>query len=73
MDGLVKVIKTTQKNEAIIIVEFSFARRAPLSKEDGDQVKLCRNSMRILNHLLKTMPKEKARVYLIQAVSKYYS
>src|SRR6266498_804863 len=68
IDGVFKVIKTTQKHQVVIIVEFSFARRAPLAKEGGDQVKLCRNSMRILNNLLKSIPKEKARVYLVQAV-----
>ncbi|CAG8568948.1 2276_t:CDS:10 [Ambispora gerdemannii] len=71
IDELFKVIKTTQKNQAIIIVEFSFGRRAPLTKEDNDQVKLCRNSMRILNKLLQSVPKDKARVYLIQAVNGY--
>ena len=69
IDGIFKIIKTTQ---AIIIVEFSFARKEPETKEDGDQVKLCRNSMRILNKiLLQGVPKNKARVYLIQAVSEY--
>lgn len=43
------MIKATEKNQAIIIIKFSFARKAPITKEDGDQVKLCRNSMRILN------------------------
>lgn len=70
IDGIFKVIKTTKKSQAIIIVEFSFARKAPETKEDGDQVKLCRNSMRILNKiLLQGVPKDKARVYLIQAVN----
>ena len=68
IDGIFKVIKTTQKSQTIIIVEFSFARKEPETKEDGDQVKLCRNSMRILNKiLLQGVPKDKARVYLIQA------
>lgn len=71
LDGIFKMIKTTQKNQSIIIVEFSFGRRAPLKKEDGDHIKLCRNSMRILNKLLQDVPKEKARVYMVQAVSKY--
>ncbi|CAG8601791.1 16912_t:CDS:2, partial [Acaulospora colombiana] len=71
IDGLFKVIKAKQKNQAIIIVEFSFGRKAPLTKEDGDQVKLCQNSMRILNKLLQDVPKDKARVYLVQAVNGY--
>ncbi|CAI2178565.1 2598_t:CDS:2, partial [Funneliformis geosporum] len=72
IDGIFKAIKTTQKSQAIIIVEFSFARNAPEAKENGDQIKLCRNSMRILNKvLLQGVPKDKARVYLIQAVNGY--
>ena len=66
------MIKATDRNQVIIIIEFSFARKASVTKEDGDQVKLCRNSMRILNKLLESVPREKARVYLVQAVSKYY-
>ena len=61
-----------KKSQAIIIVEFSFGRKAPETKEDGDQVKLCQNSMWILNKiLLQGVPKNKAHVYLIQAVSEY--
>lgn len=43
--GLFKMIKVTDKNQAIIIIEFSFARKASATKEDDDQVKLCRNSI----------------------------
>lgn len=70
IDGLIKVIKT-KKNQAIILFEFSYGRQAPLSKEDGDEVKLCRNSMQILNNLLQNVPKDKARIYLVQSASKY--
>jgi len=61
------VIRTTGKVQVIIIVEFSYGRKVPLSKKDGDQLKLCRNTMRILNRLLKTVPKDRARVYLVQS------
>ncbi|PKY45756.1 hypothetical protein RhiirA4_460418 [Rhizophagus irregularis] len=40
---------------------------APESKKDGDQLKLCRNAMRTLNKLLITIPKDRARVYLVQS------
>jgi len=66
-DGLYKVIRTTGKGQVIIIVEFSYGRRAPESKKDGDQLKLCRNAMRTLNKLLKAVPKDRARVYLVQS------
>ncbi|CAG8592873.1 8610_t:CDS:2, partial [Acaulospora morrowiae] len=69
IDGILKVIKATEKDQVLVIVEFSFGRRAPLTKEDGDQVKLCRNSMRILNKILQGVPKDKARVYMIQTVN----
>ncbi|CAG8517324.1 1309_t:CDS:2 [Dentiscutata erythropus] len=68
MDGLFKVIKTKQ-SQAVILFEFSYGRRAPESKEDGDEVKLCRNSMRILNNLLQNVPKNIARVYLVQSAN----
>ncbi|CAB4408874.1 unnamed protein product [Rhizophagus irregularis] len=41
--------------------------KAPESKKDGDQLKLCRNAMRTLNKLLITIPKDRARVYLVQS------
>ncbi|KAG9297851.1 hypothetical protein G9A89_006792 [Geosiphon pyriformis] len=66
-DGLYKVIRTTNKNQVIIITEFSYARKTPLSKKNGDQLKLCRNSMRTLNKLLQIVPKGCARVYLVQS------
>jgi hypothetical protein len=54
MDGVFKAIKTN-KNQAIIIVEFSRGSRAPPAKEGEDCIKLCRNSMRILNKLLESV------------------
>ncbi|CAG8742260.1 17644_t:CDS:2, partial [Racocetra persica] len=71
VDKVFKIIKMTQKNQAFIIVEFSYGRRALLAKENGDQIKLCQNSMRILNRLLENVSKDKAHVYLIQAVNGY--
>ncbi|CAI2198185.1 14456_t:CDS:2, partial [Funneliformis geosporum] len=59
----------TKQNQTIILFEFSYGRRAPLSKEDGDEIKLCRNSMRILNNLLHNVPKDKARIYLVQSAN----
>ncbi|CAG8697485.1 11127_t:CDS:2 [Funneliformis caledonium] len=66
IDGLTKIINTTQKNQTIILIEFSFCRRTPQSKEDNNQIKLYRNSMRTLNKLLQSISKDIARVYLIQ-------
>jgi len=66
-DGLYKVIRTTGKGQVIILVEFSYGRKEPESKKDGDQLKLCRNAMRTLNKLLKIIPKDRARVYLVQS------
>jgi hypothetical protein len=70
-DGLFKVIRTKSKNQVIIIIEFSSGRKASLTKELNDRVKLCRNAMRVLNDALQTIPREKARIYLVQFVSKY--
>ncbi|CAJ0844668.1 485_t:CDS:10 [Entrophospora sp. SA101] len=70
-DGLFKVIRTKLKNQVIIVVEFSSGRKASLTKEHDDHVKLCRNAMRILNAVLQTIPREKARIYLIQFVNSY--
>jgi hypothetical protein len=70
-DGLFKVIRTKPKNQVIIVVEFSSGRKASLTKEHNDHVKLCRNVMWILNAVLQTIPREKTRIYLIQFVSKY--
>ncbi|KAF0441049.1 hypothetical protein F8M41_004023 [Gigaspora margarita] len=39
-------------------------RKASLTKEHNDHVKLCRNAMRTLNTILQTIPREKARIYL---------
>ncbi|CAG8614789.1 7829_t:CDS:2, partial [Diversispora eburnea] len=66
-DGLYKVISTTGKNQAIIIIEFSRGRKTPMSKKDGDLIKLCRNAMRTLNVQLRKVPKERARIYLVQS------
>ncbi|CAG8654404.1 8285_t:CDS:2, partial [Racocetra persica] len=55
---------TTGNNQVIIIIEFSRGRKTPISKKDGDLVKLCRNAMRTLNVLLKMIPRERARIYL---------
>ncbi|CAG8631413.1 1750_t:CDS:10, partial [Paraglomus occultum] len=66
-DGLYKVIKAVDKSQAIIIIEFSRGRKTPTSKKYDDQVKMCRNSMRTLNKLLQTVPKNLARVYLVQS------
>src|SRR5438132_10727423 len=71
-DGLFKAIRTKLTNQVIIIVEFSSGRKASLTKEHKDHVKLCRNAMRILNAILQTIPREKARIYLVQFVSKYF-
>ncbi|CAJ0848870.1 8050_t:CDS:2, partial [Entrophospora sp. SA101] len=68
-DGVLKVIKTKKTNKAIVLIEFSKGKKATEKKGD-DHVKLCRNAMRILNDLLKTVSKEIARVYIIQSVSK---
>ncbi|CAG8787984.1 31161_t:CDS:1, partial [Racocetra persica] len=57
MDKLVKVIKTKQ-SQAIILFKFLYSRRAPKSKKDRDEVKLYRNSMRILNNLLQNISKD---------------
>ena len=70
-DGLFKMIRTKPKNQVLIVVEFSSGRKASLTKEHNDHIKLCRNAMRILNAVLQTVPREKARIYLIQFVSKY--
>ncbi|CAG8771073.1 20162_t:CDS:2 [Gigaspora margarita] len=66
-DGLYKVIRTIGKSQPIIMIEFSYGRKVPLPKKDGDQLKLYRNSMRTLNKLLKTVPGDRARVYLVQS------
>jgi hypothetical protein len=71
IDGVFKAIKTN-KNQAIIIVEFSRGRRTSSTKKDGDHVKLSRNAMRILNKLLESVPRDIARVYLVQTASKYF-
>ncbi|CAG8562768.1 18728_t:CDS:2 [Acaulospora morrowiae] len=65
--GLYKVIRGTGKGQVIIIIEFSYGRKTPESKKSGDMLKLCRNAMRALNKLLKTIPKDSARVYLVQS------
>ncbi|CAG8455004.1 8467_t:CDS:2 [Cetraspora pellucida] len=70
-DGLFKVIRTNLKNQVIIVVEFSSGRKASLTKEHNDHVKLCRNAMRTLNAVLQTIPREKARIYLVQFVNSY--
>ncbi|RIB20579.1 hypothetical protein C2G38_2141096 [Gigaspora rosea] len=70
-DGLFKVIRTNLKNQVIIVVEFSSGRKASLTKEHNDHVKLCQNAMRTLNVVLQTIPREKARIYLVQFVSNY--
>ncbi|CAG8721426.1 8452_t:CDS:2, partial [Funneliformis caledonium] len=71
-DGLFKVIRTKPKNQVIIVVEFSSGRKASLTKEHNDHVKLCRNAMRILNAVLQTIPRRKARIYLVQFVINSY-
>ncbi|CAG8707313.1 15893_t:CDS:2, partial [Acaulospora morrowiae] len=70
-DGLFKVLRTRQGNQVIAVVEFSGGRKASSTKENDDHVKLCRNSMRILNFILQTIPREMARIYLIQFVNSY--
>ncbi|CAJ0826470.1 7734_t:CDS:10 [Entrophospora sp. SA101] len=71
-DGIVKVIKTKKKtNKAIVLIEFSKGKKATEKKGD-DHMKLCRNAMRILNNLLKTVSKEIARVYIIQPLPSIY-
>ena len=71
-DGLFKVIRTKLEDQVIVFVEFSSGRKALSTKENDDHVKLCQNAMRILNSTLQTIPREKARVYLVQSVSKYF-
>ncbi|CAG8537838.1 1219_t:CDS:10, partial [Ambispora leptoticha] len=71
IDGLIKMINSIQKNQTIVLIEFSYGRRAPLSKIEGDEVKLCRNSMRVLNKLLKETPKDVAQIYLVQTASSF--
>ncbi|CAG8483342.1 5346_t:CDS:2 [Ambispora leptoticha] len=66
-DGLYKVISTRGKGQTIVIIEFSRGRTTPMSKRDGDSLKLCRNAMRTLNVLLGKVPKERARIYLVQS------
>ena len=69
-----KVLKTRKKaHQTICIVEFSYGKKAPDSKETEDDVKLARNATRILNKLLDSVPCKKARVYTIQCVSKYHN
>lgn len=60
-----------RKNEhqTICIVEFSYGKKAPDSKETKDDVKLARNATRILNKLLDSVSCKKARVYTIQCVN----
>ncbi|CAJ0905578.1 8399_t:CDS:2 [Entrophospora sp. SA101] len=70
-DGILKAIKTKRNNQVIIIIEFSKGRKATPKKRDEDYVKLCRNAMRVLNELLKNIPKEKAKIYFIQSVNGY--
>ncbi|CAG8672403.1 15748_t:CDS:10, partial [Funneliformis caledonium] len=70
IDGALKVLKMRKKeHQTICIVEFSYGKKAPDSKETEDDVKLARNATRILNKLLDSVPCKKARVYTIQCVN----
>ncbi|CAG8565273.1 10248_t:CDS:2 [Diversispora eburnea] len=57
IDELIKIINSIQKNQTIVLIEFSYGRQAPLSKINGDGIKLYRNSIRVLNKLLKKTSK----------------
>ncbi|CAG8553276.1 6562_t:CDS:2 [Scutellospora calospora] len=72
IDGLFKMINSIQKDQTIVLIEFSYGRRASLSKIEGDEVKLYRNSMKVLNKLLKETPKDVAQIYLVQTASRYF-
>ncbi|CAG8628449.1 996_t:CDS:10, partial [Diversispora eburnea] len=37
IDGLIKIINSIQKNQTIVLIEFSYGRRAPLSKIISDE------------------------------------
>ncbi|CAG8707867.1 14952_t:CDS:2, partial [Funneliformis caledonium] len=54
IDRIFKIIKTTQKSQAIIIVEFSFARKAPEIKEDDGYI--------IIKYLVRLLPS----IYILQ-------
>ncbi|GES85863.1 hypothetical protein RCL_jg26745.t1 [Rhizophagus clarus] len=43
------------------IIDFSVSldKKSPLTKKHGDQIKLCRDAMRILNHIIKSVPKRR--------------
>ncbi|CAG8493138.1 5281_t:CDS:10 [Paraglomus occultum] len=71
IDGVFKVIRTTGKGQTIIMIEFSRARKTSCNKKEGDGLKLCRNAMRILNKLLRTVPRKQARIYLVQSFNGY--
>jgi len=70
IDGVLKVLKARKKkHQTICIIEFSYGEKAPDNKETGDNVKLARNAMRILNKLLDTVSCKEARVYTIQSAN----
>lgn len=48
------MIRTKLTNQVIIIAEFSGGGKVSLTKEHNGHVKLCRNTMRVLNAILQT-------------------
>jgi hypothetical protein len=64
-------VERGKNKTTIVLIEFSKGIQVSLTKEDNDHIKLCRNAIRNLNSLLRSVSKEKARVYLIQFSSKY--
>ncbi|CAI2198549.1 13094_t:CDS:2, partial [Funneliformis geosporum] len=71
IDGIFKAIKTKRENKALIIIECSKGPKTPEQKKYDDHVKLCRNSMRLLNKVLENVPKNYARIYLVQCAGGY--
>ena len=70
-DGVFKMIRTIGKGQAIIIIEFSRARKTPGNKKEEDGLKLCQNDMGVINKLLRTVPRKQARVHLVQSFGMY--
>jgi hypothetical protein len=60
-----------RKNQAIVIIECSKGPKMPEPKKYDDYVKLCRNSMRLLNKVLEHVPRNYARIYLVQCAGMY--
>ncbi|CAG8707248.1 12890_t:CDS:2, partial [Acaulospora colombiana] len=51
IDGVMRALLTKQTHQILALFEFSFGRKAPMSKDYEDRVKLSRNAMRTLNKI----------------------